>query len=290
MRNFVKYFSIILFFSLSKGWAQPEMILVEGGEFVMGCTDEQKPECDGDEFPIHAVKISSLHVGKYEVKQSEWLTIMGDNPSINTSCGENCPIENIDWYSMIIFCNELTLSSEDMDSSDLFYFKDQALSLPWSIDDYNGEGDTTSDSIFIAQGHRGFRLPTEAEWEFVARGGIISQGFRYSGSDNADEIGWYNENSDDSIHPVGMKNPNELGIYDMTGNVWERVWNYQGDYQNEHQCNPLGVDEEGSNRVYRGGAYYFSQSYCRVADRYFNKPTRSSSNIGFRIVRSQVEM
>lgn len=289
MRILKTYLIVILFFTATVGFAQPEMILVEGGEFAMGCTDEQKPDCDGDEFPIHAVKLSSYFIGKFEVTQAQWQMVMGDNPSNNTSCGDNCPVENIDWYSMIIYCNELTLASTEYDETDLLYYKDEALTIPWSITHYNGDGDASGDAIFMDVDKAGFRLPTEAEWEFAARGGNLSQGFKFSGSNVIDDIGWYLDNSDNSIHPIGMKNPNELGLYDMTGNVWERTWNYQADYLHEHQCDPLGADE-GTNRVYRGGAYYFNENSCRVADRYFNKPTRNSSNIGFRIVRSQIEL
>jgi len=284
------YFIPFLLLLLSiNGISQPEVILVEAGEFVMGCTDEQKPNCDGDETPVHAVRISKLYAGKYEVTQAEWMDVMGDNPSGNTACGTLCPVENIDWYSLLVFCNEQTLASTGMDANDLVYFKDEDLTLPWSINDYKGDGDTGGDNVFMAPGKEGYRLPTEAEWEFLARGGSLSQGYKYSGSNDADAVGWYKDNAEESIHPVGMKDPNELGLYDMTGNVWERVWDFKGDYLHPHQCDPSGV-EEGTERIYRGGAFYYSINYCRTADRYFNKPTRASSNIGFRVVRTFVEM
>ena len=285
MKQFISIAVLVFCLPVLQIQAQGDMVLVASGIFIQGCTDEQKPDCDGDEFPVHAVKLDSFLIGKYEVSQSEWETVMGDNPSTNTACGSNCPVESIDWYSMLVYCNQQTLANADLGASQLVYYKDEALTIAWSISDYNGNGDTTGENVFINNEKSGYRLLTEAEWEYAARGGDLTAGFKYSGSDNIDEIAWYDLNSDDSIHESGSKNPNELGLYDMTGNVWERVFDFQGDYESPHICNPTGPID-GINKIYRGGSYTYSASSCRVADRYFNKPTRSSSNIGFRVARN----
>ena len=273
-------------FSLNLLQSQLPAIFVEQGVFVMGCTEEQKPDCDGDQYPVHATKLTDFYIGKYEVTQAQWQTIMGDNPSSNQTCGSNCPVENINWYSMLIFCNESTLADTSLGASQLVYFKDSALQNPWSLADYDGNGITLSDSIFIVWNKAGYRLPTEAEWEYAARGGNQTAGYKYSGGNQLDELGWFDANSGAETHEVGMKKPNELGIYDMSGNVWEKVFDRYGDVEPYHQCDPIGP-EEGSNRVNRGGAYFYNAKDCINSSRYYNKPSRTSGSIGFRIARSK---
>ena len=130
---------------------------------------------------------------------------------------------------------------------------------------------------------KSYRLPTEAEWEYAARGGNNSRGNKYSGSDNVGSVAWYFQNSGSTTHPVGSKSPNELGIYDMSGNVWEWCQDWYGDYSSSSQRNPKGP-ASGSVRVYRGGGWSYISRNCRVSFRDCNSPGGRSLNLGFRLV------
>ncbi len=133
---------------------------------------------------------------------------------------------------------------------------------------------------------KNYRLPTEAEWEYAARGGNRSKGYKYSGSHNIEEVAWYGDNSGDRTHAVGQKKANELGLYDMSGNVWEWCSDWYGEYSSSSQTNPQGPSGD-SYRVFRGGSWHFTASGCRVADRSNLTPDYRSHNIGFRVAFSQ---
>jgi sulfatase modifying factor 1 len=133
-----------------------------------------------------------------------------------------------------------------------------------------------------------YRLPTEAEWEYAARGGNKSKGFIYSGSDDIGAVAWYDGNSGSKTHPVGQKSPNELGIYDMTGNVWEWCsdWYAEYYYSSSPNSNPQGPSS-GSDRVLRGGSWIYAATYCRVAIRFLSSPEYRTYIYGFRVLLSQ---
>ena len=130
-----------------------------------------------------------------------------------------------------------------------------------------------------------FRLPTEAEWEFACRGGNNSRGYKYSGSNNLGSVAWYDGNSGNKTHPVGTKAPNELGIYDMSGNVWEWCADWYGDYSSGAQTNPTGP-YGGSNRVYRGGSWNYDVGRCRSSNRDFYYPWIRDIILGLRLALS----
>ena len=127
-----------------------------------------------------------------------------------------------------------------------------------------------------------FRLPTEAEWEFACRGGNNSRGYKYSGSNYIDNVAWYDGNSGDKTHPVATKSPNELGIYDMSGNVWEWCADWYGDYSSGRQTNPKGP-YDGSRRVYRGGGWFYRARICRSSDRSYDRPAYRINFLGLRL-------
>lgn len=134
---------------------------------------------------------------------------------------------------------------------------------------------------------RNFRLPTEAEWEFAARGGNYSRHYKYSGSNYISDVAWYDGNSDNRTHPVGTKQANELGLYDMSGNVWEWCSDWYGSYSSYSQSDPIGANS-GSYRVIRGGSWNDSARYCRSSFRINNSPGYSRYSLGLRLVLSQL--
>ncbi len=242
--------------SLEEGLDVPEgFVFVEGGTFQMGSTSG-----DSDEKPVHNVSLSDFYISKYEVTQAEWQEVMGTNPSYFK--GNNNPVENVTWYQAVDFCNKKSV-------------KDGLEPV------YSGSGNNMKCDF----SKNGYRLPTEAEWEYAARGGKKSRGYTYSGSNNIGEVAVYAGNNDKSTKAVAGKKPNELGIYDMSGNVWEWCWDWYSSYSSTAQTDPVGPTS-GSYRVRRGGSWYISASGCRVANRINGSPTNSSRNIGFRLARS----
>lgn len=230
-------------------------IQVEGGTFIMGSNARLETE-----KPEHMVTISSYYINKFAVTQKEWVSIMGTNPS--EIQGDDFPVENVSWYDAVIFCNKKSLK-DDLDPC------------------YVIEGDLVGCNWH----NNGYRLPTEAEWEYAMRGGKLSRNFEYSGSDDINEVAWYCDNSEWQAHPVGVKKPNELGLYDMSGNVYEWCWDIYGPYTIEEKTDPKGPGS-GANRVFRGGSWSSKKDYCTVSNRYYNIATNHVFNIGLRLVRT----
>lgn len=224
---------------------QISFIFVEGGEF-----SREKS----------TIKLSSFLLGRTPVTQSEWEDIMGNNPSHFK--GASHLVEYISWYDAVEFCNRL---------SSRYGF------VPYY--------EVNEKFITINEQGNGFRLPTEAEWEFAARGGIKSRRYKYAGSDNIDEVAWYRENSGSKSHPVGEKKANEIGLCDMSGNVWEWCYDWYGEYEAENEVNPVGASS-GSLRVVRGGSWLDIADYCKVAYRDGYSPGIHFSLVGFRLAIS----
>jgi len=225
-----------------------DMVFVEKGTFTMGCTPEQGTECGEDEIPEHNVTLSDFYIGKYEVTQGLWKTVMEENPSKFTG-NDNLPVENVSWSDVQAFITALNAKTGKI-----------------------------------------YRLLTEAEWEYAARGGNGGKGYKYSGSNTIGNVAWYDQNGGDKTHPAGTKAPNELGICDMSGNVWEWVSDWYSDSYYRLSLlspvpNPTGP-ASGTQRVIRGGAYDGLARYGRVSHRRYVSPAFSYPNLGLRLALS----
>ncbi|MBR4135975.1 MAG: formylglycine-generating enzyme family protein [Bacteroidales bacterium] len=220
-----------------------EMVYVEGGEFLMGCSGVQHADCLFDERPAHVVVLSDYCISKYEVTQELWMAVMGGkNPS--KVIGDSLPVTRVSWYDAREFIAKLNKMTG-----------------------------------------KKYRLPTESEWEYAARGGRLSQGYKFSGSDDINDVAWYRKNSGRKPHAVGTKMPNELGIYDMSGNVYE--WCYDGFEFYELSFSGAYVNPKGYElsecRVYRGGCITSFWDVCRVSARNRIVPNATLHYVGFRL-------
>ncbi len=227
-----------------------EYVDVDAGVFTIGSEDEFENE--------HEVVVSEFYICTHEVTQEEFQALMGYNPS--KTKGKNKPVTNVSWYEAVDYCNKLSL--------------EKGLT-PCYNDNYEYD--------FCANG---YRLPTESEWEIAAKGGQKSRGFIFSGSDYLEDVARCGSNSGHKPHDVRTKAPNELGIYDMTGNVAEWCLDWHGEYPTERQeMDPTGP-AHGKERIVRGGSCYFIDENWSVTARNSCPPDTTESYIGFRVVRS----
>ena len=230
-----------------------KMIWVEGGDFLMGCTSEQGGDCDSDEQNVRRVTVDGFYIGMLEITQSQWEKVVG------TSISQQRNKKGSD--------NSLKGVGPDYP---MYYVSwDEAMEFCRLLSNKTG---------------RTYTLPTEAQWEYAARGGNKNEGAKYAGSNMIDAVAWYKDNSGSSTHIVGSKRANALGIYDMTGNVkeWCKDW-YANSYVSYDTNNPVGPSS-GSNRVFRGSSWWFSASSCRVANRSSGSPDFRDDDLGFRVV------
>ncbi len=228
------------------------MIYVEGGTFTMGCTSEQGGECDNDESPNRQTTVSSYYIGMLEVTQSQWEKVMGTSiyQQQSKAGGSNTYGVGSDYPMYYVSWEEA---------------KEFCARLS-------------------RQTGKTYRLPYEAEWEYAARGGKKNEGTKYSGGWSIGDVAWYTGNSSSSTHPCGTKRSNALGLYDMSGNVWEwcEDW-YASQYLQYDNNNPKGASS-GSGRVNRGGGWLNDAEICRVSNRGNNSPSYRYFDLGFRVV------
>ena len=219
-----------------------EFTPIEAGTFEMGSTAGAI-----DEEPVHTVEITQdFCLGTYEVTQAQWVAVMGSNPSGFSSCGGDCPVEQVSWTDVQAFITALN----------------------------------------SLEGTTAYRLPTEAEWEYAARAGTTTEWSWGSNAGDAGTYAWYFDNSGSTTHPVGGKLANPWGLYDMHGNVWEWVqdWYDLGYYSVSPAADPPGP-ASGSRRVNRGGGWSSSLTFLRSADRALG-PVPRVSFLGFRLLRA----
>lgn len=229
-----------------------KMIYVEGGTFQMGATPEQGSDAKSDEKPVHSVTLEGYYIAECEVTQEQWQKIMGTTIyQQRDKKGSGWPIRgNGPNYPM-------------------YYVSwHEAQKFCGILSEITGKT---------------YMLPTEAQWEYAARGGNKSKGYKYSGNDYVEAVAWCSSNSGSTQHPVKVKKANELGLYDMSGNVWEWCYDWYGAYSSSSQSNPTGASS-GQYRVLRGGSWGTYASYFRISTRYNNTPTSRFDGSGFRVV------
>ena len=240
------------------------MIKVEGGTFKMGAqsTDPNGENYDSEaweEQPVHSVTLDDYYIGETEVTQELWEAVMGT--TIEQQRQKAVEYYGVDW----------DLYGQGSTYPMYYISWEECQEFIAKLNQLTGKD---------------FRLPTEAEWEYAARGGNKSQGYKYAGSNTIDEVAWYDATAYDvgatpayDTHPVGTKSPNELGLYDMSGNVYEWCSDWDGEYSSSSQTNPTGPTS-GFDRVVRGGSWYFNAQYCRVSIRSNINPDYRSCSYG----------
>ena len=259
-------------------------VLVEAGTFKMGSSDGSD-----DNKPVHQVTIKKdFYMGKYEVTQAEYEKYCSYTGSISPNSrmgdGDNYPVYSVSWYDALVYCNKrsiaegLTPCYSINNSTD----PEEWGTVPTEWDDPLCD---TWDSVICNWTANGYRLPTEAEWEYAARAGDNTvDSLTYSGTSDVNKLGdyaWYMDNSNKTTHEVGTKLPNAFGLYDMSGNVSEWCWNWWS-YGYDTEAEEGGV---WSGRVGRGGFAFISSDYCAVSDRYHSSPRHCNGDLGFRVVR-----
>jgi formylglycine-generating enzyme required for sulfatase activity len=266
-------FAIGTFSCTQKQLKDDTFVLVEGGS----CRNSKSNLYNQN------ISVADFYMGKFEVTQKEWADVMENNPS--KFKGENLPMESVSWYECIVYCNKRSMKEG---LPPFYHIHDD------SVDVLNMSNfDSVKWLVTVDPNSNGYRLPTEVEWEYAASGGRFTKNYTYSGSDDIDEVAWYWKNSGDTIltvawnwsvlqengnmpHPSGQKKPNELGIYDMSGNVREWCQDWYQDIETK----------PGFARSQRGGGWMGAEYRCESSDRHSFEASGKGPDQGFRVCRS----
>ena len=252
------------------GNIQFDMICVEGGTLEIGATREQKPFAGNNEYPAHSVNLPTFYIGQFPVTQNLWEKVMGYNHSYNQQSEKELvfDLERKKVQAAVMNAMNPTASSINNMDTDYGHYPVENLSYNEAIQFVRRLSELTDLK---------FDLPTEEEWEYAARGGQKSRHYRYAGSNNIEDVAWYRNNSSLRTHPVGEKQANELGIYDMSGNVWE--WT-------KSKAHSYGEDVSPDNKmlIRRGGSAIHVDKNCRVSFRYETKRSKHNMGSGLRVV------
>ena len=274
-----------------------DMILIKGGTFTMG-SPRNSVMAKNEERPAHSVTLGDFYLGVYEINQGQYYEITGLQPSKVLTSSENktpqgwmtLPVDTVSWYDALVFCNKLSIQE---DFNPVYKIDDSTDPNDWG-DVPRNKISKTWDSVEIVAGANGFRLPTEAEWEYAARGGAgtpndnLTMWFKNKPEIQRyyEKIAWIHSNSDNKSHEVGSMPPNELGLYDIAGNAMEWCWDWYALYKADPLENPKGPPT-GDERIIRGGAWSYDTEYCRPTYRHKLEPWKQLVNLGFRVARSQ---
>lgn len=248
---------------------RPALVLIEGGTYLMGSDSGE-----ADEKPVHRVTVGSFFLGRTEITQQQYTRVMGLNPSLfaQGSGADRRPVERVSWYDAVEYCIKLSA----LDGLEPVYTLAKRTPAAGSP--------IKSAEVTVDPTKNGYRLPTEAEWEWAARGGKLSQNTLLAGGNDAAQVAW-TDGTTGGPGPVASKKPNELGLFDMSGNVWEWCADWYGKYSSEERTDPQGA-EYGILKVGRGGSWHAAAWNARVTSRSYDNPGSRGANIGFRVVRS----
>ena len=269
--------------------ADCDFVLIDSGTFTMGSPEGELGHSSLE--TLHQVTLTrSFYMMEHEVTQGQWQAMFGNNPSWSSSCGEDCPVDRVTFWGALAYANRLS----ELEGVTPCYILEDCVDLP-------GEWMTCSGATLQAAGGtpaetpydcEGYRLPTEAEWEYAYRAGSTTALYNgditsADGDDpNLDQIGWYRQNSGGACQPVKGKAPNEWGLYDMSGNLSERVWDWYSSYSGD-TIDPQGpISAAGAPRIVRGGSWNVGSVAARAAARSIIMPDTRSEVVGFRLVKT----
>ena len=246
------------------------MIRVKGGKYNPSFTDKEK-------------EVFDIEVCKYPTTQKMWIEVMDNNSSIFKD--ENKPVDSVAWWETLKFCNKL---SEKYNLKPVYDLSQEEKGILKII---HLDGEIVEESETDFKNTEGFRLPTEAEWEWFARGGQVAIeqetfDYTYSGSNSINEVAWYDRNSGSKTQDVGLKKPNQLGLYDCSGNIWEWCYDTTENIENGKSYTCKAFDSSNIYRKLKGGSWYEDDNVCTVRCRNYAHAIDANDVVGFRLVRT----